>query len=493
MSSDYPAALAPQAKQDRHIVSWTQEEDDLLREQVAVNGPDNWTIVAARFMDKTGRQCRRRWLTYLSTDCKKGGWSQEEDILLCEAQKIFGNRWTEIAKVVSGRTDNAVKNRFSTLCKKRAKHHIVSKENNDSHVHPRSKKIMVEPSANKEQIRYGGSHHTNNFGSNGSLATIHSIDEDSHSRPPLSVLTQNFTGLSCFPAQCHINSSTKPSACEDAVEAKTNSKVEGTFLRRDDPKLTSLLQQAELLSSVAIKAYSENRNHDLEHAWKELQNYLIRTWEGGSLRSISGMDFLLNNFSGLFKDLDCVDAEIQLSWRETDAEDSQTSSEMTTGCSRDEQGSHADKYQLDQCDIGCNEGQGHEQEESPAPVKFVFKGEMISSTLEVPQNNESQPDFSKPEFDSPVKTIPPFHSFTEEIPSPKFSSSEKKFLQFVLRASSSPKAVGNRNETPCKRDPESHSKQSHLCKRVLLNSLSDQPTISSEAPSPLVSAFGRPR
>jgi hypothetical protein len=44
-----------------------------------------------------------RWYTYLNSDFKRGGWSPEEDMLLCEAQRVFGNRWTEIAKVVSGR------------------------------------------------------------------------------------------------------------------------------------------------------------------------------------------------------------------------------------------------------------------------------------------------------------------------------------------------------------------------------------------------------
>nr|GMD27468.1 transcription factor MYB124-like [Ipomoea batatas] len=48
-------------------------------------------------------------------------WSQE-------AQRIFGNRWTEIAKVISGGTDNAVKNRFTTLCKKRAKNEALAKK-----------------------------------------------------------------------------------------------------------------------------------------------------------------------------------------------------------------------------------------------------------------------------------------------------------------------------------------------------------------------------
>ncbi|CAL5366885.1 unnamed protein product [Camellia sinensis] len=78
----------------------------------------------------------------MNSDFKKGGWSPEEDLLLCEAQKIFGNRWTEIAKVVSGRTDNAVKNRFSTLCKKRAKHEALAKDNNTSYINPNNKRVI---------------------------------------------------------------------------------------------------------------------------------------------------------------------------------------------------------------------------------------------------------------------------------------------------------------------------------------------------------------
>ncbi|XP_020975368.1 LOW QUALITY PROTEIN: transcription factor MYB88-like [Arachis ipaensis] len=92
-----------ESKKKGHIVTWTQEEDDILREQIGIHGTENWAIIASKFKDKTTRQCRRRWYTYLNSDFKKGGWSPEEDLLLCEAQKLYGNRWTEIAKVVRGR------------------------------------------------------------------------------------------------------------------------------------------------------------------------------------------------------------------------------------------------------------------------------------------------------------------------------------------------------------------------------------------------------
>ncbi|KAL0385742.1 UNVERIFIED_CONTAM: Transcription factor [Sesamum radiatum] len=141
-STDANNGEVPKQK-ERHIVSWSQEEDDILREQIRLHGTENWAIIASKFKDKTTRQCRRRWFTYLNSDFKRGGWSPEEDMLLCEAQKIFGNRWTEIAKVVSGRTDNAVKNRFTTLCKKRAKREALAKENNTiSYINLNNKRVV---------------------------------------------------------------------------------------------------------------------------------------------------------------------------------------------------------------------------------------------------------------------------------------------------------------------------------------------------------------
>lgn len=37
-------------------------------------------------------------------------WTEEEESLLVAAHLRYGNRWSDIAKVIRGRTENAVKN-----------------------------------------------------------------------------------------------------------------------------------------------------------------------------------------------------------------------------------------------------------------------------------------------------------------------------------------------------------------------------------------------
>jgi hypothetical protein len=97
---------------------WRPDEDDLLKELVA-EGRKNWGQVATRIPGRTSKQCRERWYNHLDPSIVRGEYTAEEDRMILDAQSRLGNRWSAIAAMLPGRTEDAVKIRWKSLCRVR--------------------------------------------------------------------------------------------------------------------------------------------------------------------------------------------------------------------------------------------------------------------------------------------------------------------------------------------------------------------------------------
>jgi hypothetical protein len=92
---------------------FTIEEDAKLVDLVELlDSSRGWDAISARMPGRSPRQCRERWVGYLSPAIRVEPWTEAEDELLLSEISKFGHRWTTIAEHFNGRSGNDVKNRW---------------------------------------------------------------------------------------------------------------------------------------------------------------------------------------------------------------------------------------------------------------------------------------------------------------------------------------------------------------------------------------------
>lgn len=138
-----PPINGPDKQRKAPTVTWTKEEDEHLLDMVfEMKHPLKWSVIAQNLgTNRTGKQCRERYVNHLNPRLKSTEWTPTEglffvihefiiiywfsltskyyplltDFVIWRLYATIGTQWAKMSKVIPGRTDNGIKNRFHNL------------------------------------------------------------------------------------------------------------------------------------------------------------------------------------------------------------------------------------------------------------------------------------------------------------------------------------------------------------------------------------------